>query len=163
MTMAPKVALITGTNSGTGLATSFQLCKAGYTTYATVRSLSKPDALKQVAKAASVIGRLTAIEMVVGDGRWVATAVKDLLVETENTIDVVVANAGYGDVSPPEVAQVSAFENNLNVNLQVGRRPACPRSATGDARRAVRPFYCHLLPDRLDRRAHDAGVREDQV
>jgi len=63
-----------------------------------VRSLSKPDALKQVAKAESVIGRLTVIEMDAGDGRSVATAVKDLLVEIDNTIDVVVAYAGYGDV-----------------------------------------------------------------
>jgi len=115
--MAPKVALVTGTNSGIGLAASVQLCQAGYTTYATVRSLAKATALIEAAKEAGVVDRLKVIEMDVGKDESVAAAVTNLLAETDNTIDVVVANAGYGDMSPPEAAAVGAFHDNLNVNL----------------------------------------------
>jgi len=117
MTMAPKVALITGTNSGIGLSTAVQLCQAGYTTYASVRSLSKAGALKKAGAAAGVASLLKIIEMDVGSDESVATAVKALLAETENVIDVTIANAGYADLAPPEAASVGAFEANMNVNL----------------------------------------------
>jgi len=115
--MAPKIALVTGTNSGIGLAASVQLCQAGYTTYATVRSLAKATALREAAKAAGVVDRLKVIEMDVSNDASVASAVTNVLAETDNTLDVVVANAGYGDLSPPEAAAVQAFQDNLNVNL----------------------------------------------
>jgi len=96
--MAPKVALITGTNSGIGLSTAVQLCQACYTTYASVRSLSKAGALKKAGAAAGVASLLKIIEMDVGSDESVATAVKALLAETENVIDVAIANAGYADL-----------------------------------------------------------------
>jgi len=115
--MAPKVALITGTNSGIGLRTAVQLCQAGYITYASVRSLSKAGALKKAAAAAGVANLLKIIEMDVGSDESVATVVNGLLSETDNVINVAIANAGYADFAPPEVASVAAFKSNMNVNF----------------------------------------------
>lgn len=43
------IALITGTNSGIGLATSVELAKAGHTVIATMRTIAKADALQAAA------------------------------------------------------------------------------------------------------------------
>lgn len=115
--MAPKVALVTGTNSGIGLAVAVQLCEAGYATYATVRALAKADALRDAAAEAGVADLLHVIEMDVSDDASVAAGVKAVLAETGGVLDVAVANAGYGDMSPPEAANVDRLAANLDVNL----------------------------------------------
>jgi len=115
--MASKVALVTGTNSGIGLAIAVQMCQAGYTTYATVRSLEKADGLRKAATDAGVVDRLKVMEMDVGNDASVSTAVQALLAETGNVIDLVVSNAGFFDSSPPEAMTVDALAASLNVNL----------------------------------------------
>lgn len=115
--MAPKVALVTGTNSGIGLEVAVQLCQAGFTTYATVRTLAKAGNLRAAAEAAGVTPLLRVIEMDVTSDASVEEAVKGLLAETEGALDVAVANAGYADMSPPEAATPDRVMANLDVNL----------------------------------------------
>jgi len=93
--MGPKIALVTGTNTGIGLAISVKLCQVGFITYASVRSLAKVDALQKAAATAGVSDRLKVMEMDVGDDASVISAVKAVLADTGNIIDVVISNAGY--------------------------------------------------------------------
>ncbi|GCA64289.1 short-chain dehydrogenase/reductase SDR [Kipferlia bialata] len=52
--MTAKVALVTGTSTGLGLATSIHLAKKGYKVYATMRNLDKRVALDKEAEAQGV-------------------------------------------------------------------------------------------------------------
>ncbi len=58
-----KVALVTGTSTGVGLHLSVMLAQQGYTTYATMRNLSKQDALLKLAKEAGVKIKLKALDV----------------------------------------------------------------------------------------------------
>lgn len=112
-----KFALVTGTNTGIGLEVTVQLAEAGYTTYATVRAMDKAGALKETAASRGVADRVHVVEADVGSDESVATAVAGVLRRTGNVLDVVVANAGYGDMTPPEAARPRNFADNMNVNL----------------------------------------------
>lgn len=115
--MSTKVALVTGTSSGIGFATAVHLCQAGFTTYATVLALPQAAKLEAAAKSAGVSSFLHVLVMDVTSDESVTSGVKTLLSETADTLDVVVANAGYGDMSPPEAGGVDAYRANLDVNL----------------------------------------------
>ncbi|GAB0490071.1 hypothetical protein MMPV_001301 [Pyropia vietnamensis] len=112
-----KYALVTGTNTGIGLEVTVQLAEAGYTVFATVRALEKAAALKETAASRGVTGRVHVVEMDVAADESVSKAVASVLARTENMLDVVVANAGYGDMTPPEAARPEHFVQNMNVNL----------------------------------------------
>jgi len=87
------------TNTGIGLAISVKLYQVGFITYASMRSLAKADELQKAAATAGVLDRLKVIEMDVGDDASVTTAVKAVLADTGNAIDVVISNAGYIDTN----------------------------------------------------------------
>lgn len=112
-----KYALVTGTNTGIGLEVTVQLAEAGYTVFATVRALEKAAALKETAVSRGVTDRVHVVEMDVATDESVSTAVASVLARTGNVLDVVVANAGYGDMNPPEAARPEHFVKNMNVNL----------------------------------------------
>jgi len=87
------------TNTGIGLAISVKLYQVGFITYASMSSLAKADELQKAAATAGVLDRLKVIEMDVGDDASVTTAVKAVLADTGNAIDVVISNAGYIDTN----------------------------------------------------------------
>lgn len=112
-----KFALVSGTNTGIGLEVAVQLAEAGYTTYASVRAAAKAGGLKEAAAARGVADLVHVVEMDVADDQSVKACVTDVLTRTGNVLDVVVANAGYGDMTPPEAARPKHFMDNMNVNL----------------------------------------------
>lgn len=138
--MAPKVALVTGTSSGIGLATAVQLCQADFTTYATVLSLDDAAELTAAAEAADVSARLHVIEMDVRDDASVVKAVNKLLADTDGVLDFVAANAGFGDMTPPESGGVDVYHANMDVNLYGVVRLANAVLPTMRAARAGRFF-----------------------
>eukprot|EP00168_Porphyra_purpurea_P002728 TRINITY_DN1316_c0_g1_i4.p2 TRINITY_DN1316_c0_g1~~TRINITY_DN1316_c0_g1_i4.p2 ORF type:complete len:341 (+),score=99.34 TRINITY_DN1316_c0_g1_i4:118-1023(+) len=112
------IAIVTGANSGIGLAVTVALARSGHTVYAGMRDAASPDDLlaAAAADAASSAGDIHILRMDVGDTESVNTAVASVLAATDDRIDVAVANAGYGVAVNVEVATVAECEAVMNVN-----------------------------------------------
>ncbi|MFY3740698.1 MAG: NAD(P)-dependent dehydrogenase (short-subunit alcohol dehydrogenase family) [Candidatus Nitrosomirales archaeon] len=109
-----KVAIVTGSSNGIGLATSVLLARNNIYTYASMRNLAKANSIREIAKKENL--PLETIQLDVTDDTSVKDAVNKVL-EEKKTIDVLVNNAGYGlmgcveDLSMEEVK--AQFETNL--------------------------------------------------
>jgi NAD(P)-dependent dehydrogenase (short-subunit alcohol dehydrogenase family) len=109
-----KVAVVTGSSSGIGLATALELAKTGFFTYATARNPAKTGAITEAAKKEKL--PVVVIQLDVNDDNSVKSAVGRILKE-KGRIDVLVNNAGYGlggafeDTSMEEVR--AQYETNV--------------------------------------------------
>jgi len=88
-----KVAIVTGSSSGIGYATSLMLARKGFYTYASVRNTNKSTSLESIANAERLPLKL--IQLDVTDDSSVKHAVEKIVLE-KGRIDVPVNNAGYG-------------------------------------------------------------------
>jgi NAD(P)-dependent dehydrogenase (short-subunit alcohol dehydrogenase family) len=88
-----KVAIVTGSSSGIGYATSLILARNGFYTYASARNTNKSANLQSTADAERLPLKL--IQLDVTDDRSVKAAVEEVVSE-KGRIDVLVNNAGYG-------------------------------------------------------------------
>jgi NAD(P)-dependent dehydrogenase (short-subunit alcohol dehydrogenase family) len=86
-----KVAVVTGSSSGIGLATVLELARKGYFTYATVRNPAKAGTVTEAVKGLTV----AVVQLDVTDDDSVRRAVEQILKE-KGRIDLLVNNAGYG-------------------------------------------------------------------
>ncbi|MBV9179481.1 MAG: SDR family oxidoreductase [Nitrososphaeraceae archaeon] len=109
-----KVAIITGSSSGIGYATSLMLARNGFYTYASARNINKSASLQSIADAERLPLKL--IQLDVTDDSSVKGAVEKIVSE-KGRIDVLVNNAGYGlfgafeDLSVDEIK--AQFETNF--------------------------------------------------
>ena len=105
-----KIALVTGTSSGIGLATCVKLGAAGYRVYAGMRNTQKSSDLEAAAGDLPI----TIVEMDVTSQGSTARAFE--AAREEGPIDVLVNNAGIGGASPleltPEEEHRAMFETN---------------------------------------------------
>src|SRR5215467_4640379 len=88
-----KVAIVTGSSSGIGYASSLMLARKGFYTYASVRNISRSSRLEYEANAEKLPLKLIQLDITDVD------SVKDALekiVSEKGRIDVLVNNAGYG-------------------------------------------------------------------
>jgi NAD(P)-dependent dehydrogenase (short-subunit alcohol dehydrogenase family) len=114
--MAPdvKVAVVTGSSSGIGLATALELARKGFFTYATARNQAKAEVITEAAKKEGL--SVAVVQLDVNDDNSVKRAVEQILNEKDR-IDVLVNNAGYGlggafeDTSMEEVR--AQYETNV--------------------------------------------------
>jgi NAD(P)-dependent dehydrogenase (short-subunit alcohol dehydrogenase family) len=88
-----KVAIITGSSSGIGYATSLMLARNGFYTYASARNINKSASLQSTADTERLPLKL--IQLDVTDDSLVKGAVEEIVSE-KGRIDVLVNNAGYG-------------------------------------------------------------------
>jgi NAD(P)-dependent dehydrogenase (short-subunit alcohol dehydrogenase family) len=86
------VAVVTGSSSGIGLATSIALARNGYLTYATMRNLAKRDSIQSIADKQYLSIRV--VQLDVTDENSIKSAIQSILSEA-GRIDLLVNNAGY--------------------------------------------------------------------
>ena len=109
-----KVAIVTGSSSGIGYATSLLLARKGFYTYASARNIDKSASLQSIANTERLPLKL--IQLDVTDDSSVKDAVEKIVLE-KGRIDVLVNNAGYGlfgafeDLSMDEIK--AQFETNF--------------------------------------------------
>ena len=103
-----NVAIITGAGSGFGLGLSHKLATAGWVVYT---ADNNPEALKQFENSS-----IKPLPLDVTDAKAVRAAV-DKVVKTEGSIDLMVANAGYGNFSSVEETSPEAVRAIFEVNF----------------------------------------------
>ncbi|OCJ15204.1 short-chain dehydrogenase/reductase [Rhizobium sp. AC44/96] len=106
-----QVWLITGTSRGLGRALAEAVLAAGYKLVATARDPSQLEDIKQ-----RYAGNVLTIPLDVTDEQSAADAVK-AAVETFGRLDVLVNNAGYGDVGSIEDTTLADFRAQIETNL----------------------------------------------
>ena len=105
-------AVVTGTSSGIGLATTLHLARHGYRVFAGMRNLSKAGPLREAAAAEQLPVHL--VELDVTSPASVTAAFAAIV--ADGPVDVLVNNAGIGGASPleltPEDEHRRMFETN---------------------------------------------------
>jgi len=106
------IAVVTGTSTGIGLATSIELARNGYRVFAGMRNLAKADSLREAAAEADL-----PIEVIELDVTAEASTQRAFeAVRAAGPVDVLVNNAGIGGASPleltPEAEHRQMFETN---------------------------------------------------
>jgi NAD(P)-dependent dehydrogenase (short-subunit alcohol dehydrogenase family) len=109
-----KVALVTGSSSGIGYATSLLLARNGFYTYASARNINKSASLKSIANAERLPLKL--IQLDVTDDSSVKDAVEKIVLE-KGRIDVLVNNAGYGLFGAFEDLSLEEIEAQFETNF----------------------------------------------
>jgi NAD(P)-dependent dehydrogenase (short-subunit alcohol dehydrogenase family) len=111
-TSRPGPILVTGANSGIGLATALRLAEREWTVYGTVRSESKADALRDAARERKLGRRVHPLVLDVSDHAEVVRAWPDL-----PDFYGVVNNAGYSETGAVEDVSAAKAKAQLDVNL----------------------------------------------
>ena len=109
-----KVALVTGSSSGIGYETSLALAREGYTTYATMRDVSKGKKIQDVAKNENL--KVKILELDVDKPEQIKSAVEKII-KDEKRIDVLVNNAGYGIFGAVEDVTIDEYKAQFETNL----------------------------------------------
>lgn len=94
-----SVILITGSNSGIGMATALHLAEKGHRVYASMRDLTRGDDLQSAAEAKNL--SIERIRLDVTDENSIKESVAEIL-SKEGRIDVLINNAGMGPLGTIE-------------------------------------------------------------
>ena len=109
-----RVALITGTSSGIGLATAVLAARRGFRTVATLRDTGRAERLRKAAADAGV--ELDVRPLDVTDAGSVGAAFEGVLADY-GRLDVLVNNAGAGHLGTIEQEPLSAVRETMEVNF----------------------------------------------
>ncbi len=109
-----NVAVVTGSSSGIGLEISLDLARNGFTTYATMRSLTKGSELRNVADKERL--PLKFVQLDVTNDSSVSGAIQTIFDES-NRIDVLVNNAGYGLTGALEDLNIDEIKSQYETNV----------------------------------------------
>jgi len=109
-----QVALITGSNSGIGLATSVYLARRGYTVWATMRNLDKASELRAIVESEKLPIEIAQLD--VCDDSSAKNAVAQIL-QKSGRIDVLVNNAGYGLRGAIEEVSLDEWKQQFETNF----------------------------------------------
>jgi short-subunit dehydrogenase len=109
-----KVAIVTGSSSGIGYATSLLLARNRFHTYATMRNIEKSGDIQEIANKERL--PLQVIQLDVNDDASIRNSIKRVERENER-IDVLVNNAGYGLVGAFEDLSVEEIKSQFETNF----------------------------------------------
>lgn len=107
-----KNAVVTGTSTGIGLATSLHLARNGYRVFAGMRNLAKADALQTAAAAEDL--PVEVVQLDICDGDSVAQAFAGI--REQGAVDLLVNNAGIGGASPLELTPEDEHRQMFDTN-----------------------------------------------
>ncbi len=110
-----KVAVVTGSSSGIGYETSLLLARNQIKTYATMRNMSKSEGLI-IASEENL--QLNVAQLDVNDDLCVNKAI-DKIVKDNDSIDVLVNNAGYDLFGPLEESSLEEIKQQFETNFLV--------------------------------------------
>ena len=108
----PGPVLVTGANSGIGLAATLRFAERGWDTWGTVRSKAKAKSLAAAARAAGVGARVHPLVLDVSDHDEVVARWSEL-----PAFYGVVNNAGYSELGAVEEVSAAEARRQLDVNL----------------------------------------------
>ncbi|PSR21473.1 MAG: short-chain dehydrogenase/reductase [Sulfobacillus acidophilus] len=112
-----KIALITGSSSGIGMATALEMAQRGYHVIATMRHLERGTSLVAKAQQLGVMDRLQLAQLdVTAPYEHVAEIIRDLLSKS-GPVDVLVNNAGIGILGPVETLPEKAWRKVMDTNF----------------------------------------------
>jgi NAD(P)-dependent dehydrogenase (short-subunit alcohol dehydrogenase family) len=107
-----RIAVVTGTSSGIGLATSLELARKGHRVFAGMRNLAKAGPLREAAAKEDLPVEVIELDVAAQDSVAQAFAT----VRAQGPVDVLVNNAGVGGATPlelvPEAEHRQIFETN---------------------------------------------------
>jgi NAD(P)-dependent dehydrogenase (short-subunit alcohol dehydrogenase family) len=108
-----KVAVVTGSSSGIGYATSLQLARSGYLTFATMRNPAKGADLVKAAENENLPVRVEQLDVTDID------SINDFMarINSAGRIDVLVNNAGYGLFGALEDLSIEEIKAQYETNL----------------------------------------------
>lgn len=109
-----KVAVVTGSSSGIGYETSLLLARNQIKTYATMRNMSKSEELIKIASDENL--QLNVVQLDVNDDLSVNKAI-DRIVKDNDSIDVLVNNAGYDLFGPLEESSLEEIKQQFETNF----------------------------------------------
>lgn len=107
-----KTALVTGTSTGIGFATTVHLANNGYRVFAGMRNVGKAQPLKDAAAEANL--PIEVVQLDVCDNDSVAAAFA--VAQSEQPLDLLVNNAGIGGASPLELTPESEHRQMFETN-----------------------------------------------
>ena len=110
----PKVILITGASSGMGLEASLQLAAQGHIVYASMRNLDKQTEIVNRASTSNI--SVTTLLLDVTQPDTIDAAVTKIL-EEQNKIDVLINNAGFGQLGALETLTIAQVKQELDTNF----------------------------------------------
>jgi NAD(P)-dependent dehydrogenase (short-subunit alcohol dehydrogenase family) len=107
-----RIAVVTGTSTGIGLATSLELARKGWRVFAGMRNLAKAGPLREAAGKQDLPVEVIELDVTVQESIDRAFAA----VRAHGPVDVLVNNAGIGGATPlefvPEAEHRAIFETN---------------------------------------------------
>ncbi|MDT8427846.1 MAG: SDR family oxidoreductase [Pseudomonadales bacterium] len=109
-----KIAVVTGTSSGVGLHLAILLAQRGYTTVATMRNISKQDALLAEAEKQGVSVLVRQLDVQDDDS---VQGCLQAVIDEFGQIDLLVNNAGAGYVRSTEQATKAEIDEVFDINL----------------------------------------------
>jgi NAD(P)-dependent dehydrogenase (short-subunit alcohol dehydrogenase family) len=112
MTSHPGPVLVTGANSGIGLASALRFAERGWHVYGTARGPAKAEVLAEAARQAGVAERVNPVDLDVSDHDAVVAGFEKL-----PDFYGVVNNAGYSEVGAVEEVSAAQAKAQLDVNL----------------------------------------------
>jgi len=109
-----KTVLVTGCSSGIGYATCLVFARNNFTTYGSVRELSKAERIQEITNKEKL--PLKIIRLDVNEDETIRKAIQKIIADS-GRIDILINNAGYGMFGPIEEISIKEIKEQFETNF----------------------------------------------